>query len=81
MTYCTKTYQKNEMQVNAVQVCRSTSLRCEQTFTTKLQIAVLVIVQFHLLYAISVRHSMGETLNWTQIKHFSSYCIIYRVFF
>ena len=32
MTYCTKTYQKNEMQVNAVQVYRSTPLRSEQTF-------------------------------------------------
>jgi hypothetical protein len=31
ITYCTKTYHKNEMQVNAVQVYRSITLRSEQT--------------------------------------------------
>jgi hypothetical protein len=78
---CTETYQKNEVPVNAVQVYRSTPLGSEQTFTTKVQIAALVMSQVHLLNILYERHSMAVTLNWTQIKYFSFYCIIYRVFF
>jgi hypothetical protein len=63
MTYCTETYQKNEMPVNTVQVYRSAALWSEQTFTTKVQIAALVMFQVHLLYTLSERHSMGQKLN------------------
>jgi len=62
-TYCTETYQKNEMPVNAVQVYWSTPHWSEQTFTTKVQIAALVMFQVHLLYTLFERHSMGQTLT------------------
>jgi len=68
------------MQINAVQVYRSTPLWREWTFTTKLQIAALATFQVHSLHTFAERHSMGQTLKWTQIKYFSFYCITHRVF-
>ena len=62
------------MQVNALQVFRSTPFWSDQTFTTKLQIAAFIF-QVHVLHTFSERHSMGQPLKWTQIKYFSFYHI------